>query len=119
MEIKFLIWISLGFFLISNMITGCVTPGKVTKTQPKKIEHYEIFFCENYNKDRGGPINISKKFIKGDGKKVYVIAKLMDLVPKSKYKFKYEWYKPNGKMEGAKIVIQHVKGINWYTGNWL
>jgi len=37
----------------------------------------------------------------------------------SKYEFKYEWYKPNGKMEGTKIVIQHVKDSNWYTGNWL
>ncbi len=110
---------SLGFFLISNMITGCVTPGKVTKTQPKKIEHYEIFFCENFNKDRGGPINITKKFIKGDGKQVYFVAKLMDLVPNSKYKFKFEWYKPNGKMYGTKSFIQLVEDFNWYTANWL
>ena len=29
------------------------------------------------------------------------------------------WYKPNGKLEGTKTVVQRVTASNWYTGNWL
>jgi len=106
----------LSFLIMFFSFIGCVTTSDTTKTEPKRIEHFEIFFCEKYNER---PINVTKKFIIKDGERVYVIAKLMDLVPNTKYKFKFEWYRPNEKMEGTKTVIQRVQSANWYTGNWL
>ena len=116
MKLKGIFKIGLGVILIWFSFTGCVTVSKTAKTEPKRIENFEIFFCKEYH---NRPINITKKYIKKDGERVYVIAKLMDLVPNTKYKFKFEWYKPNGKMEGTKTVTQRVRSANWYTGNWL
>ena len=97
---------------------GCVTPSPVNETKQSIPEHYEIWTSKEY-KAGIGPVNITDKFVIGDGNKVYVIAKFMDLVANSKYKFKFEWYSPNGKMYGSKSVIQKVSGSNWLTGNYL
>lgn len=107
----------MNLFLLFSAI-GCVTTTPATETKQRKIEHYEIFISEGY-KPGVGAISVTNKFIIGDGKKVYVVGKFMNLVPRSKYKFKFEWYKPNGKMFGTKTFVQKVPDSNWFTGNWL
>jgi len=109
--------ICMSLFLLFSAI-GCVTTTPVTETKQSKPKHYEIFISKGY-KDGVGAINVTNKFIIGGGNKVYVVVKFMDLVPKSKYKFEFEWFKPNGKMFGTRSVVQKVPDSNWLTGNWL
>lgn len=97
---------------------GCVTTDPLAESNKSKPKYFEIFISEGY-KSGVGPVTVTDKFFIGDGNKVYVVAKFMDLVPDSKYIFRFEWFRPDGKMFGTKTVEQKVADSNWYTGNWL
>lgn len=104
--------------LLIFYFVGCVTTPSSKENKLKIPKHYEMWTAKKYE-ESVGPIHISDKFVIGNGNRVYIITKFLDLVPNSKYRFKFEWYKPNGKMFGVKKVTQKVSEANWFTGNYL
>ena len=107
----------MALWLIGSLM-GCVAPPPVGVTEQSRPNHYQICTAQGY-KPGIGPVHITDGFIIADGNNVYVIAKFMDLVADTDYRFKFEWYRPNGDLYALKSVKQKVTSSNWFAGNFL
>jgi|GEM_PF-5275399 TolB-like protein len=86
------------FLLIVIYAFGCAPAIQKPVTQVRKPEKYRTVLCKHIEKKEktAYPINLTDRFIKGDGKKVYVFTDWFDLVPHAEYMRRYEWYSPGG-----------------------
>ena len=116
---------AIALFFTFIALIGCVTPGQ-ERREVSKPESYEIILCKNIRyipieegefkgKKSLATENETDEFVMGDGKRVFIVPHWFDLVPNTDYTFKFEWYKPNGRLLGIKEAKKHVIHHDWYT----
>jgi len=123
-------WISaIGIFSLLISI-GCVSAERRETVIPKP-ESYEYHLCEGIHIERiaegklRGKEALTKlkgeadEFLKGDGNNVYMVVHWFDLIPNKEYDFRFEWYRPDGKMLGSQGNTVKVLTTDWYTYNYL
>ncbi|MGD2270267.1 MAG: caspase family protein [Desulfobacterales bacterium] len=111
--VSFILW---PLFSFSFFIVSCVPAVQV-----KKPEKFRTVFCKEL-KTRGktkDPVDVTDKFIKGDGKKVYVFHEFFDLTPRASYATRYEWYDPDGQIIGSFAKTIKPAGSHWKLWAWL
>jgi len=88
------------FLLIIMYVFACAPAIQKPVTQARKPEKYRTVLCKDLEKREKSayPVHITDRFIKGDGKKVYVFREWFDLVPHAEYTRRYEWYNPGGQI---------------------
>jgi hypothetical protein len=65
------------------------------------------------------PVDVTDKFIKGDGKRVYVFHEFFDLTPRANYATRDEWYDPGGQIIGSFAKKIKPTGSHWKLWAWL
>lgn len=117
-----------AFFSLLMAAGGCVT-AQQQRTDLPAPQSYEYHLCEGLQfervqqgKFRGKKQlteleNETDEFYKGQGNKVFMVMHWFDLVPKARYTFRFEWYRPDGKQLGAQQADVKVLHNDWYTFN--
>ena len=118
MKILRAIKIKYSVLLLIFILAGCkcsVTTDEEVST--RKPEKYKSVFCSSLEKrgDAEYPIDITDKFTRGDGKKVFLYTDWYDLELEMKTEFRWEWYDPNGEIIGSAATVAKITGSQHYT----
>jgi TolB-like protein len=86
--------------LIIMYVFACAPAMQKPVAQAQKPEKYRTVLCKSIEKKGKSayPVQITDRFIKGDGRKVYVFTDWFDLIPDAKYLIRWEYYDPNGQI---------------------
>ena len=105
------------FLVIIVYVFACAPAIQKPVTQARKPEKYRTVLCKGIEKKGKStyPIQITDRFIKGDGKKVYVFTDWFDLIPDAKYLIRWEYYDPNGKIIGSRSLKLNPEKSHWKT----
>ena len=105
------------FLLIIIHIVACAPAVQKPVTQARKPEKYRTVLCKGIEKREKSayPVHITDRFIKGDGKRMYVFTDWCDLTPDVEYFRRYEWYDPSGKIRASAGNKWHPKKTQWKT----
>ena len=105
------------FLLIVIYAFGCAPAIQKPVTQVRKPEKYRTVLCKDIEKREKStyPVDLTDRFIKGDGKKVYVFIDWFDLIPDANYLIRWEYYDPNGQIIASRSLKLNPKKSHWKT----
>ena len=105
------------FLLIIIYVFACAPAIQKPVTQDRKPEKYRTVLCKDVEKREKStyPVHITDRFIKGDGKKVYVFTDWFDLIPDAKYLIRWECYDPNGQIIASRSYKLNPTKSHWKT----
>jgi len=105
------------FLLIVIYAFGCAPAIQKPVTKGRKPEKYRTVLCKDIEKREKStyPVHLTDRFIKGDGKKVYVFIDWFDLIPDANYLIRWEYYDPNGQIIASRSLKLNPKKSHWKT----
>jgi hypothetical protein len=113
-DVKVKYFVLLLIFILAGCTCSVTTDEKVSTRKPEK---YKSVFCSSLVKkgDTEYPVDITDKFTRGDGKKVFLYTDWYDLEPKTKTTFRWEVYPPNGEILGSLATSSETTSSQHYT----
>lgn len=105
------------FLLIIIYVFACAPAIQKTVTQDRKPEKYRTVLCKDVEKREKSayPVHLTDRFIKGNGKKVYVFTDWFDLILNAEYLIRWEYYDPNGQITTSRSYQLNPKKSHWKT----
>lgn len=107
----------LGVLFLVAYTFACAPAIERPPIQVEKPEKYRTVLCKDVE-ERGKsvyPVDLTDRFIKGDGEKVYVFTDWFDLIPDAKYLIRWEYYDPNGQIVTSRIHKLNPSKSHWKT----
>ena len=108
------------FIIILSVHILCFLLSCATTTQVKKPEKYKVYFS-GHVEQVGKKVHVedvADKFIKTKSDKIWVCVDWFDMVPSAPYKIIYEWYDPNGQIQGTGHQKINAYGFRHRTCEW-
>lgn len=89
-------------------------------SQVKKPEKYKIFWCGKAEQvgEKVHVDHVIDKFVKTEGDRIYICIDWFDMIPSAPYEIKYEYYDPEGQIQGSGQQNIKPRGSRHRTCEW-